>query len=52
MFRLQLLLSDSSQGISNSTKPRIILRRNELECGSTAVAFPEDSHDSIFSEAQ
>jgi hypothetical protein len=29
-------------------KPRTRLRRSDLECGSSAAAFPNDSHDSAF----
>ena len=34
------------------TKSRIILRRSDLECGSLAAAFPNNSHDRILGEAQ
>src|SRR5579859_7833691 len=33
------------------TKFRIILQTRDLECGSLAAAFPNDSHDPIFGEA-
>jgi hypothetical protein len=35
-----------------TTKSRTRWRRSDLECGSSAAAFPNDSHDSIFDEAQ
>jgi len=35
-----------------TTKSRTRLRRSVLECGRPAAAFPNDSHDPIFGEAQ
>jgi len=33
---------------AHHTKSRLILRRSDLGCGSPAVAFPNESHDSMF----
>jgi hypothetical protein len=42
------LLSVSALPSTHDTKSRIKLRRSDLECGSSAAAFPNDTHDSMF----